>query len=159
MQEPAWQLSVWVHASPSLHVFVSSFVETQPLPGSQVSSVHELASSQASGGPPSQEPAAQVSLVVHAFPSLHGSVLGVFTQPVAGVQLSVVHGLLSSQVGGVPATHWPSSHVSLPLQRSVSGQAVPSGTKASAGQAEPAPVQKSGTSQTPAETRHTVVGG
>jgi hypothetical protein len=56
---------------------------------------------------------------VHALPSSHGVVFGtgLLTHPVAGLQLSAVHGLLSSQVGGVPATHPVAGlQVSMPLQ-------------------------------------------
>src|SRR5439155_462931 len=45
---------------------------------------------QTSGGPPTHVPPEQVSLVVQALPSSHGTVLGACTQPVAGSHESVV---------------------------------------------------------------------
>jgi hypothetical protein len=48
---------------------------TQPVPELQESFVHGLASSQLGGAPPTQTPPAQVSLVVHALPSVHETVL------------------------------------------------------------------------------------
>jgi hypothetical protein len=45
--------------------------------------------------------------VVQATPSLQGAVLFAKTQPVAGLQLSVVHTLLSLQTTGVPGVHVP----------------------------------------------------
>jgi hypothetical protein len=66
--------------------------------------VHGLPSSQLVGVPGWHEPPLQTSPVVQAFPSLHGAVLFVWTQPPScGLQLSSVHGLLSSQLTGVPA--------------------------------------------------------
>jgi hypothetical protein len=49
-------------------------------------------------------------------------------QPVAGRQLSVVHTLPSSQLGGVPAVHVPLWHVSAPLQAFPSAHDVPFAT-------------------------------
>ena len=75
----------------------------QPEDGSQVSVVQTLLSLQITGPPGLQRPPPQVSPVVQAFPSLHGAVLFVWTQPVAGSQLSSVHGLLSLQSTAEPA--------------------------------------------------------
>jgi hypothetical protein len=47
-------------------------------------------------------PPPQTSPVVQAFPSLHGLLLLVKAQPVAGRQLSVVQTLLSLQTVGAP---------------------------------------------------------
>jgi hypothetical protein len=46
---------------------------------------------------------------LHTFPSGHALpfVTGTFWQPLAGLQLSVVHTLLSLQLGVVPAVHTP----------------------------------------------------
>jgi hypothetical protein len=60
-----------------------------------------------------------MSPVVQAFPSSHGIVLLVYTQPVNGLQLSVVHGLLSLQTIAAP-WHEP------PLHDSPAVQALPS---------------------------------
>jgi hypothetical protein len=61
-----------------------------------------------------------VSPVVQALPSLQGLVLLVKTQPVAGLQLSVVHTFASLQTVGVPGLHVP------PPQASPVVQALPS---------------------------------
>jgi hypothetical protein len=94
-----WQLppehtSSVVQAFPSLHAFVL-LVWTQPVPGLHVSSVQGLLSLQSRAVPAWQLPPEHTSPVVQAFPSLHGAVLLVKTHPVANVQVSVVHGLLS----------------------------------------------------------------
>src|SRR5262245_2825958 len=52
------------------------------------------------------------------------------TQPVAGLQSSILHGLWLLHSSGVPGTHCPKAlHSSSPLQRSLSAQGVPAGTK------------------------------
>jgi hypothetical protein len=79
-----------------------------------------LPSSHKRGGPPAHTPAEQTSLVVQAFPSLHGLVLSACVQPVAGLHESVVHTLPSSQLSGGPPTHAP------PEQASPFVQALPS---------------------------------
>jgi MFS superfamily sulfate permease-like transporter len=61
--------------------------------------------------PDRQVPMAQKSPAVHALPSSHAFALFLKTQPMAGLQLSVVQTLLSSQVTGAP-THDPFEHVS-----------------------------------------------
>jgi hypothetical protein len=93
-QAPAEQVSFVVQALPSLHAAVL-FTCTQPSAGLQESSVQTLPSSQLGGGPPTQAPKAQASLVVHAFPSLHDAVLLANTQTPPWHE-SVVHTLLSS---------------------------------------------------------------
>src|SRR5438445_44583 len=57
-------------------------------------------------------PTVAVSAVVEALPSLDGRVFGAFTQPLAGLQESVVHTLPSLQLSGRPPTHTPPAHVS-----------------------------------------------
>jgi hypothetical protein len=89
------------------------FVCVQPLAGLQASVVHTLLSLQSGGGPPAQLPPAQWSPVVHALPSSQGSLLFTCVQPVAGLQASVVHTLLSLQLGGGPPTQVPLEHWSL----------------------------------------------
>jgi hypothetical protein len=79
--------------------------------------VHGLLSLQFGAGPPLQVPPPHVSFVVQAFPSLHGAVLGVWTQPAgapnpAGLHESSVQGLLSLQLSGGPPWHEPPPHVS-----------------------------------------------
>ena len=53
-------------------------------------------------GVPPQTPPEQTSPLVHAWPSLHALELLTCSQPVAGLQESVVHPLPSSQLTGVP---------------------------------------------------------
>jgi len=50
--------------------------------------------------------------VVHALPSSQPAVLLALTQPVGGLQLSSVQGLLSLQSGAGPPTHVPPAHAS-----------------------------------------------
>jgi hypothetical protein len=101
-------------------------------------------------------PLAHTSLV-QAMPSLHGAVLFRKTQPVAGLQVSSVHGLPSLQTSGVPAVQVPFWQVSTPLHALPSLQLVPLGSLASAGHEGPDPVQVSATSQGLAGVRHTVL--
>jgi hypothetical protein len=54
----------------------------------------------------------------------------VLTQPEIALQLSVVHGLPSSQLGGVPAVQTPAWQVSSPLHTLASGHGVPFATAA-----------------------------
>src|SRR3989442_1511122 len=87
-------------------------VWAQPVAGLQLSVVQTSPSLQWGGGPPTPVPPLQVSFVVQALPSLHGAVLFVWTQPVAGLQLSVVQTFPSSQFGAGPPTHVPPLQVS-----------------------------------------------
>jgi hypothetical protein len=113
---PPEQVSVAVHAFPSSQDAVL-FVWTQPVAGSQLSSVHGLLSSQFNAPVPGwQLPPAQTSPVVQKLPSSHAAVLFVKTQPVAGLQLSVVQALLSLQTTAEPGTHTPPPHVSPKVQ-------------------------------------------
>jgi len=73
-------------------------------------------SSQLGAGPPRHLPPLHLSLVVQAFPSLHGAVLFVWTQPVAGLQVSSVQPLPSSQLIAGPPTQPPLLQVSLMVQ-------------------------------------------
>jgi hypothetical protein len=120
-QDPPAQVSAVVQALPSSHDAVL-FVFTQPVAGTQESSVQGLLSLQLGADPPTQDPPAQVSAVVHALPSSHDAVLFVFTQPVAGTHESSVHGLLSLQFGAEPPTHTPAAHVSDVVQALPSSQ-------------------------------------
>ena len=117
VQEPFEQLSFSVHALLSLQVPEFFGVCTHPVAGLQLSSVQALLSSQLSGVVPGlQVPFSQTSPVVQAFPSLQAVEFGVKTQsPVIGSQESVVQGLLSLQVFGVPA-HTPLVQISLIVQ-------------------------------------------
>src|SRR3989442_1318617 len=91
-------------------------VWTQLVAGSHESSVQTFASLQLGGGPPTHVPPAQVSAVVQALPSVHGSVFGVWTQPVAELQESVVHTLPSSQLSAGPPTQTPLAQTSAVVQ-------------------------------------------
>src|SRR2546428_10148826 len=73
-------------------------------------------SSQLGAGPPRHLPPLLLSLVVQAFPSLQGAVLFVWTQPVAGLQVSSVQPLPSSQLIAGPPTQPPLLQVSLVVQ-------------------------------------------
>ena len=70
MHVPFWQLSVVVHAVPSLQVVPFGWFVWPHTPAVQLSAVHEFPSSQLSGVP-AQTPAVQTSAVVHREPSLH----------------------------------------------------------------------------------------
>jgi hypothetical protein len=103
---PGWQLppphvSPVVQGLPSSQAFVLS-AKTHPVAGLQESSVQRLPSSQKVAVPGWQLPPEHVSPAVQAFPSLQAFVLFVKTHPVAGLQASSVHGLLSSHTVAVP---------------------------------------------------------
>jgi hypothetical protein len=80
--------------------------------------------------PALQSPAWQFSVPLHTLPSLHDVPLstGVLTQPVPGLQLSVVHGLLSLHSGGLPLIQVPAWQVSSPLQTVPSAHDEPLGS-------------------------------
>jgi hypothetical protein len=82
---------------------------TQPVTGLHESVVQAFESLQLSAVPAEQVPDWQVSGPLHALPSAHDVPFasGVFAQPVAGTQESVVQTLLSLQLGGVPAVQVP----------------------------------------------------
>src|SRR3990170_402184 len=115
--------SAAVQWSPSLHAVSSvTLVYAHPVAGAQESSVHMFPSAQLGATPPTQVPPEQVSFVVQAFPSLHGAVLLVFTQPVTGLQASSVQGLPSSQFRRGPPEHAPSAHRSFVVHTFPSSQ-------------------------------------
>ena len=127
-QTPAWQLSLPLHTVESRHgVPFSTGVNVQPTVGLQVSVVHTLESLHVSGVPAVHVPLWHVSLPLHTVASAHDVPLATFTfaQPVAGLQLSVVHAFESLQLRGVPGTHVPLWQVSPPLHRFASAQDVP----------------------------------
>ena len=113
-QMPSLQASTVVHTLPSSHVEELFFV-TQPVLASQLSSVHGFASSQVTVAPPLQVPPLHKSFVVHASPSSQLPSVAADLQPVFGSQLSVVHGLPSSQFTAAPPTHAPFAQASLPV--------------------------------------------
>jgi hypothetical protein len=109
-QVPPEQASFVVQALPSLQAAVLG-VCVQPIAGSHASVVQTLPSSQFGAAPPTQTPPEQTSLAVQAFPSLHGLVLLMWTQPLAGLHESFVQGLLSLQLTVVPL-QTPPEHTS-----------------------------------------------
>jgi hypothetical protein len=116
---------------PSAHdVPLVTALVVQPVVGLQPSVVQGLPSLQLSGVPAVHTPLWQVSSPLQTVASAHDEPLatGVFWQPVAGIHVSVVQTLLSLQLSGVPAVQVPLWHVSAPLQRSLSGHAVPFAT-------------------------------
>src|SRR5205823_13366057 len=114
-QTPPAEVSAVVQALPSVQAAVFG-VFTQPVAGSQASSVQTLPSLQLGAEPPTQTPPAQVSAVVQALPSVQGAVLGVFRQPVAGSQASSVQTLPSLQLSAGPPTQTPPAQVSVVVQ-------------------------------------------
>lgn len=110
-QVPAVQTSPDVHALPSSHAR-ELMACPHPLATLHESLVQGLLSSQFRAGPGLHAPPPQVSPDVHASPSLHAVVNKLYAQPVAVLQVSPVHGLLSSQLMAVPAAQSPDVHVS-----------------------------------------------
>src|SRR2546425_1208362 len=124
VHRPFEQTSPVVQALPSSQARVFA-AWTQPLPGSQESSVQGLPSSQSSGGPPTQAPAAQVSAVVQTLASWHGFVLKPTTwhvpvplqvpssvQTLASLQAQPPCSKKQSAEQQSPLTRLPSSHSS-----------------------------------------------
>src|SRR5207249_1692803 len=102
---PARQVSAPLHALPSGQAVPSTTGACwQPRSVSQASVVHGLLSLQSSGVLPPQTPPRQVSSLLQALPSLHEvpSAKATCWQPSSGRQMSLVHGLLSSQSRAVP---------------------------------------------------------
>jgi hypothetical protein len=135
VQMPLWQVSVWVHALASLQAepFVFAGFEQTPVDGLQVpTSWHWSDAVQVTAVPATQVPVAlHASAPLHWFESaqLVPAATGVCVTPPAGVQASVVQGLLSFRFGGVPATQVPVAlQVSAPLQALLSEQLVPAAT-------------------------------
>src|SRR2546426_11215856 len=95
VQVPLSHLSVWVHASPSLHAVPSGLAgfEHMPVAGLQVpASWHWSGAVQVTGLLPVQVPLSHMSVCVHASPSLHAVPLafGGLEQPPPVVQTSSV---------------------------------------------------------------------
>src|SRR5262245_15106190 len=111
--------------------FVAAVWEQAPVAGLHASVVHGFRSLQLTGTPAAQAPLRQVSLPLQAFPSGQGVPSATATcahVPPGATQESLVQGLPSSQLGGVPAAHSPPWQVSRPLQALPSEQAVPLAT-------------------------------
>lgn len=123
------QVSVVVHKLPSVQVTPLSDAEPAcwqaPVETLQLSAVQGLLSLQ-TVALPTHEPLTQVSLLVHALPSLQLPVLLVKTQPEPAEQVSVVHALLSLQLRLPEPTHKPLLlQVSVVVHRLLSLHAAP----------------------------------
>jgi hypothetical protein len=127
---PPWQVSPTVHALPSVQAVPSGSAEPLhvPVAGLHVWAPWHWSATQVFGLLPVQTPDWQVSVCVQALLSLHAVpfITGVCTQPDAGLQLSAVQGLLSSQLS---AALWQAPPEQVPAcgwQASGDGHAVPS---------------------------------
>ena len=110
-------LAIW-------QTLLSSGAFTQPATGSQLSAVQAKPSLQLMGVP-AHSPVLQMSLFVHALPSLQPALLGTCAQPLTGSQLSVVQSL-SSLHGSVPCgTQVVAVQISPVVQTSPSSQLLP----------------------------------
>ena len=118
IQLPPWQVSPTVQAFPSLHGTELGVFE-QPLGVTAIGGTG-FPSSQFNVEPDTHTPPLHWSSTVQTDPSEHAFELGVKTHPTPGSHESVVQGLLSLHVFGVPALQTP-----LP-QRSPTVQAFPS---------------------------------
>jgi hypothetical protein len=130
---PLWQVSVCVHALPSLHVVpFATFagVEQVPLEGLQVLAILQVvAAGQVTGLPPVHAPLWQVSVCVHALPSLHAVPLGAFVgaeqAPVPGLHVPATWHAGAVHVIAGPGTQAPLWQVSPAVQALLSVQVVP----------------------------------
>ena len=93
VQVPAWQVSVWVHALPSLHAvpFAALGLVHAPVATLHVPALwHWSLAVHVTGLAPAQVPAWQVSVWVQALPSLHAvpfAALGLVHAPVAALHV------------------------------------------------------------------------
>ena len=113
---PAWQvppeqLSPLVHALPSLQL-ATLLVVVQPSTESHKSFVQGFKSLHTCVAPPTQVPPWHESAVVQALLSSQPALLAACVQPVAVLQPSSVHGLLSLQPTALPPTHVPPEQTS-----------------------------------------------
>src|SRR5947208_163825 len=131
-QAPAWQVSVCVQALPSSHgapLGLAGVLQV-PVVGSQVPAVwHWLAAVHTTGLAPTQAPAWQVSLCVHALASLQLVPLGLaglLQTPVAGSQVPAVwHWLAAVHTTGLAPTQAPAWQVSVCVQALPSSHGAP----------------------------------
>src|SRR5207245_2531427 len=133
VQVPAWQVSVWVQALPSLQAAPSALagVEQVPLAGSQMPATwHWSRALQTTGFAPVQVPAWQVSVWVQAFPSLQAApsaLAGLEQVPLAGSQVPATwHWSRAVQTTGFAAVQGAAWQVSVWVQAFPSLQAAPS---------------------------------
>jgi hypothetical protein len=111
LHKPPVQVSLEVQALLSVQLPVLS-AKVQPVWALQPSSVHTLPSAQGNAAPGWHTLLAQLSPTVHRLPSSQEPETAAKLQPVVGLQLSAVQGLLSLQLTGVP-TQPPPLQVSL----------------------------------------------
>jgi hypothetical protein len=110
VQVPLWQVSAPLQRFPSRQgVPFGAGAVVQPVAGAHPSVVQGFESLQTSGVPAVHVPVWQVSGPLQRLPSVHDTPLatGVAVQPVAGLQVSVVHTFESLHTTGVPAVHTP----------------------------------------------------
>src|SRR5215813_6622883 len=131
-QAPAWQVSDWVQALPSLQALplALSGLEQMPLAGSQTpASWHWSRAEQTTGFVPTQAPASQVSDWVQALPSVQAlpvALSGLEQMPLAGSQTPASwHWSRAEQTTGFVPTQAPASQVSDWVQALPSVQALP----------------------------------
>src|SRR5437867_2210475 len=131
-QAPAWQVSLCVHALASLQLVplgLAGLLQT-PDAGSQVPAVwHWSAAGHATGFAPTQAPAGQVSVRVHALASSHGvplSLAGLLQAPEAGLQTPAVwHWSAAVHTTGLAPTQAPAAQVSVRVQALPSSHGAP----------------------------------
>jgi len=111
---PVWQVSDCVQASPSLQLVPSALfgLLQMPVAGAQVPAVwHWSCALQVTGFAPLQLPASQVSLCVHALPSLQvapSALLGLLHAPFNGSQIPASwHWSCAAQTTGLAPTQLP----------------------------------------------------
>ncbi len=129
---PAWQVSVWVHASLSSQLVplpTAGSLHT-PVPGSQVPVVwHWSLAVQVTGFEPVHTPAWQVSVCVHASPSSQAAPLaaaGSLQTPVPGSHVpSTWHWSLAVQVTRFEPLHTDETQMSWKVHTLPSSQATP----------------------------------
>src|SRR5437762_390332 len=132
MQAPAWQVSLCMHALAALRLVplgLAGLLQT-PDAGSQVPAVwHWSATVHTTGFAPTQAPAWQVSLCVHALASLQLVPLGLaglLQAPDAGLQTPAVwHWSAAVHTTGLAPTQAPAAQVSVRVQALPSSHGAP----------------------------------
>jgi hypothetical protein len=133
-QLPDWQVSVCVHASPSLHAVPSLLAgfEQTPVDVLHVPVLwHWSCATHVTGLPPAQLPDWQLSVCVHALPSLHAvpfALAGFEQTPVDVLHMPAVwHWSWATHVTGLPPLQLPDWHASVCVQALPSLHALPFG--------------------------------